>query len=607
MSYPANQWQQQQQQIQNQQQQIAANQQKIAANRGQYAPQQQPQVVYGQQPQQQQQYGQPVQYVQPQQYGQPPQQQQQQYGQPPQQQQQMMYQPMQQQQQYGHPPQQQQRPMQQQVVYQQGPPQGQPVQGQQAQMMYQQPMQQQQGQRVQYVQQPQYQQQPMQQQQQRVVYQQPAAPQQGQQVVYGQPPQQGQPQMVYAQQQQPQYAQAPQVQKNAGPPPPSYGAHQHGAAKKKTIYEMADEKANSNAPVASGGAGGASGSEWDQPLPDAKGTCPVAPNWNQEAAMEKAKILRNAMKGLGCDKKLVAEVTGSMNANQRVMVRHAFQTVDQVLFQKGKQRNLLKDLKSELGGSYERLVMSCYESSAEFDAKQVLTACNGVGFSSDLLIEVICTRTNAQISAMKSAWTTSLRQNKSMVERVRSETKKMMSGNNFQHLMLALLEGKRPPNKKPDATSLMQDAEILNRTMKQDKKSEAKNKFVEIYTQRSWAHIGALSGTFQDVSKKYTLETAIKKTFGEGSDTSKALRVITRFTATPYDFWAQKLRESMKGLGTEDNNLIRLVVSRCEIDMWNIKQRFGQSYGNGKTLKNWIEGDVSGSYKVLLLRLCGYE
>merc|ERR1712176_24812 len=65
--------------------------------------------------------------------------------------------------------------------------------------------------------------------------------------------------------------------------------------------------------------------------------------------------------------------------------------------------------------------------------------------------------------------------------------------------------------------------------------------------------------------------------------------------------------DSMKGLGTEDNNLIRLVVSRCEIDMWNIKQRFGQTYGNGKTLKNWIEGDVSGAYKTLLLKLCGYE
>ena len=81
-----------------------------------------------------------------------------------------------------------------------------------------------------------------------------------------------------------------------GPPPPSYGVHKQAVAQKKTIYEMADEKANSNAPsdAASGsgmgfGSGSGSGS-WTQPLPDAKGTCPVEQNWNESAAMEKAKV-----------------------------------------------------------------------------------------------------------------------------------------------------------------------------------------------------------------------------------------------------------------------------------------------------------------------------
>lgn len=130
---------------------------------------------------------------------------------------------------------------------------------------------------------------------------------------------------------------------------------------------------------------------------------------------------------------------------------------------------------------------------------------------------------------------------------------------------------------------------------------------MEIYTQRSWAHLGALSARFSDVSGKYTLEAAIKKTFGEGSDTSQALRVITKFTASPYDYWAEKLRKSMKGMGTIDDLLIRIVVTRCEIDMQQIKTVFGQRYGNGKTLKNWIEDDVSGAYRKLLLKLCGYD
>merc|ERR1719464_2483495 len=231
-----------------------------------------------------------------------------------------------------------------------------------------------------------------------------------------------------------------------------------------------------------------------------------------------------------------------------------------------------------------------------------------MGFDSELLIEVVCTRTNAQLQAMQGAWSTSLRKQKSLRECVRDETKKRMSGNHFQSLIMTILEAQRPRNQAPDAQQVRQDAELLNRFIAQEKKSDSKSKFVEVFTARSWAHLSALSAVFADVSKKYTLEAAIKKTFGDGSDTSQALRVIARFSASPYDFWAEKLRKSMKGMGTKDDLLCRVVVTRSEVDMRNIKVVFGQRYGDGKTLKNWIEDDVSkGGYRTLLLRLCGYE
>ena len=193
-----------------------------------------------------------------------------------------------------------------------------------------------------------------------------------------------------------------------------------------------------------------------------------------------------------------------------------------------------------------------------------------------------------------------------MVERCEGETKKMLGSNNFQTLILTLLKAKRPGNKKPDESEVKQDAEDLNRSIMQDKTKQAKAKFIDVYTSRSWAHIGAISDVFQRLSKKYTLQNAIKKTFGDGSDTSKALRVITDFCSEPYDFWAQKLRVSMKGLGTDDSLLVRIVVGRCEIDMDNIRNVFAKRYGEGKTLKKWIEGDCSGAYRDLLNALCGY-
>ena len=42
--------------------------------------------------------------------------------------------------------------------------------------------------------------------------------------------------------------------------------------------------------------------------------------------------------------------------------------------------------------------------------------------------------------------------------------------------------------------------------------------------------------------------------------------------------FAKRLHECMKGLGTDDNTLVRVCVSRSEIDMVQIKEHFKTMY-----------------------------
>lgn len=51
-------------------------------------------------------------------------------------------------------------------------------------------------------------------------------------------------------------------------------------------------------------------------------------------------------------------------------------------------------------------------------------------------------------------------------------------------------------------------------------------------------------------------------------------------------FFAEQLYSSMEGMGTKDRALIRIVVTRCEVDMEDIKRSFQHKYG--KSLAEFI-------------------
>merc|ERR1711935_1217693 len=76
------------------------------------------------------------------------------------------------------------------------------------------------------------------------------------------------------------------------------------------------------------------------------------------------------------------------------------------------------------------------------------------------------------------------------------------------------------------------------------------------------------------------------------------LAIIKCIKNTP-TYYAEELYKSMKGLGTDDDRLIRIIIWRSEIDLQEIKGAFKSLYG--KSLEDFIKDDTSGDYEKMLL------
>ena len=69
----------------------------------------------------------------------------------------------------------------------------------------------------------------------------------------------------------------------------------------------------------------------------------------------------------------------------------------------------------------------------------------------------------------------------------------------------------------------------------------------------------------------------------------------------PAAYFARRLRDAVEGIGTNDSRLVRIIVSRCEVDMPLIKQEYRRLYG--RDLVHDVRSDTSGDFKKILTHL----
>nr|VZI51207.1 unnamed protein product [Spirometra erinaceieuropaei] len=305
---------------------------------------------------------------------------------------------------------------------------------------------------------------------------------------------------------------------------------------------------------------------------------------------EDAETLEKAMKGLGTDEEAIINLLSKRSVHQRQQIAVAYKSIY------GKD---LKDrLYSELSGNFRRAVLYSFYDMAHVNAKACYKAMKGAGTDEQVLIDVICTSTNAEIRALKDAYGQILLEEKQNALRrnLELDVKNDTSGD-FQRVLIALLQAQRGSD--VDDVQIRADCEELY------KGGEAKlgtdeATFTRILVSRSWKDIVKINDHYTQ-AVGHDLITAIgKETSG---DYRKSLQTIVKTAINRTEAYAEILYQTMKGAGTHDDNLVRMIIAHSEVDLAVIRHTFDGKYE--KSLDKMIEGDTSGDYRRYLLAILG--
>lgn len=110
--------------------------------------------------------------------------------------------------------------------------------------------------------------------------------------------------------------------------------------------------------------------------------------------------------------------------------------------------------------------------------------------------------------------------------------------------------------------------------------------FNQVLCQRNRSQLKLIFEEYQKLTG-HEFEQAIKNEFS--GTTKDILLALVHCIRDKIDYLATRLHESMEGIGTDDRVLIRIIVSRSEIDLGDIKESFQKKYG--KSLADFVKVD----------------
>ena len=255
-------------------------------------------------------------------------------------------------------------------------------------------------------------------------------------------------------------------------------------------------------------------------------------------------------------------------------------------------KNIQDDFRSNFSSDFRDVLVALFYPPIDYDCYEINNAMKGLGTNEDTLIEIIATRPNERINQIKLRYAQLFK--KELISEIDSETSGF-----FKKILLDLLQGQRNVNPNPNDKECDDCAKQLY-FAKEGKKDILQETYANIFTKKSREELALIAKHYYEWYKKTLLEE-VEKLFS--GDPRRVLKAIIFSLLSPSEYFAYRINKALKKLSTNDTILIRVLVSRDEIDIKRIKRYYEQQY----TVKLYdaVKNEISGDYQKILLALIG--
>ena len=252
---------------------------------------------------------------------------------------------------------------------------------------------------------------------------------------------------------------------------------------------------------------------------------------------------------------------------------------------------LQDDLNKKLSSKFRDLVIDLFLSPTDLDVEIIKRAVKGFGVTEVPIVEILTSRPKWMIDDLKVAY------KNNTGKELSQDLEKKFSGN-LRRNILTLLNTDRSNNTQPNKSECENDSEILKKN-KESSWFDDQKIFDNIFAKKSPEELVIIARYYFKKTGTALCDVINKKFSGKNKN---VMNEILYNIINPSEMFADKIYNALKGLGTDTNTLNRILATRHEIDMIDIREIYFIKYN--KKLVDAIKADTSGDYQTLCVYLC---